>query len=171
MRSDYRSEYRSCERTPRAPRVANISSWRARPLAAGRNHGHVHGSAAELPGRGAVRDVDVQTAFAYGGPGIEDPVGSVVRRCSRNSNARSKRQYCGIGCDDTLRDGDAGCGNGTGAIRSRGKQYWCRGSCWSLRCRWRHRHLCRRCLRRRHLRRRCRGRRGGVNPMSTRGNG
>jgi hypothetical protein len=161
-------------RSPRIPRsrcgVTNEN--RTAALTLGRNHGHVNGSAAELPRRGAVWDIDVQTAFAYCAARIEDPVRSVVRRSSRNPNPGSERQHGRIRCDDTFRDGDARCGNAAGAVRSRRKQQWCSRSRRSLRCRHlRWRLLGRRCPGQRHLRRRCLGRRRRVNSMGTSGNG
>jgi hypothetical protein len=116
-RTDHaRSASRCCQRKPiPTPREST-------PLTPGRNHGHVNGSAAELPRRGAVWHIDVQTAFAYCAARIENPVRSVVRRSSRNPNARSERQHRRIRSDDTFRDGDARCGNTAGAVRSRRKQ-------------------------------------------------
>ena len=136
-----------------------------------RKHSDVNGSAAKLPRRRAVWNIDVQTVFAYCAPRIQDPVCSVVRRSSRNPNARSERQDCRIRCDDTFRHRDARCGNAPGAVRSRGKQQWCGRSCGCLRCghlRWRW--FRPRGLGRWHLRRRRLGwRRRSF--MSTRGNG
>jgi hypothetical protein len=87
-----------------------------------RKHSHVNGSAPELARRGAVGDIEVQTPFAYGGAGVKDPVRSVVRRGSRDANARSQRQDRRIGCDDTFRDREARRSDLTGAVRSRRKQ-------------------------------------------------
>lgn len=117
-RSDYRSEHHVRGRVKLAP-----TSWR-RGLAPRRNDADVHGSAAELTRRGAVRDIDVQTVLAYCGPRIEDPVRSVVRRGSRNADACSERQDCRIGCDDPLRHRDARRRNAAGAVRGRCKPSW-----------------------------------------------
>jgi|KBSSwiStaDraftv2_1062776.scaffolds.fasta_scaffold02009_7 hypothetical protein len=157
--------------TDRASGVSSEKPVAASLLTPARNDSDVNGAAAKLPRRGAVWNIDVQTAFTYCAPRIEDPVCSVVRRSSRNPNARSERQDRRIRCDDTFRHGDAGCGNGTGAVRSRGKQQWCGRSCGCWRCghlRWR-RFRPRR-LGRWHLRRRRLGRRRR-SFMSTSGNG
>ena len=166
MRSDYRSECRV-----RHPSRCAMTNWLAAFLTPGRNHGHVNRSAAELPRRGTIRNVEVQPAFAYGAPGIEDPVRSVVRRGSCNPNARSERQHCRIRRDHTFRDRDARGRNAAGAIRGRRKHEWASWSCRGLPCRSLRRRLRRCCLRWRHLRRRCLGRRSRMNSTGTRGNG
>ena len=86
-----------------------------------RKHSHANGSAPiGAPPRS--RDIEVQTAFAYGGAGVKDPIRAVVRRGSRDANARSQRQHRRIGCDDTFRDGETRRSDLTGAVHSRRKQ-------------------------------------------------
>ena len=137
-----------------------------------RKHSHMNGSAPELARRGAVGDIEVQTPFAYSGAGVKDPVRAVVRRGSRDANARSQRQDRRIGCDDTFRDREARRSDPTGAVRSRRKQYSCSGTFRSLRCRHlRWRHLRRWYFGRRYLGWRYVGWRSRVNAMGTCGYG
>lgn len=148
---------------PWPARIALTPGWR--------NHRHVNGSASELPCRRTVWDIHVQPVFAYCAARIEDPVRPVIRRSSRNSNARSERQDRRIRCNHTFRHRNPRCGNAPGAVRSRGKHQWCRRSCGCWRCGdLRRRRLRSRCWGRWHLLRRRLGRRRR-SFMSTSGNG
>jgi len=136
------------------------------------NHRHANGSTAELPRFSTVRHVQVDTSLSYGRARIEDPVRSVVGRNSRDPDTRSHRQDRRIGGNDAFRDRDARRSDPTGAVRSRRKPQWSRGTCRSLRCGCLRRRLLRwRELRRRRLRRRGLGRRRRVNSMGARGHG